>query len=392
MNHTEELVRKLHALPGQHKAVLAITGGGAEVIGMLLRHGGGSNTLLEAVVPYDQHAFDDFVKGKPDKYCSIEAARTLAMAAYIRAAKLAGNYDVVGVGASCSLKKDGNERAGRQHQVFVAIQNKDRTGSYAYEIDHRGRTTREDEETFAAERIIDALVAGFEQEGVLGFLHNSIPAECRSEVTLSRPEWRELVQDKRQLFTLIMNRQPTDGSVKYLMPGAWNPMHTRHKEIAQKVHELHGESVDFELCIRNVDKPPISYYDMKTREDQVWEQIQGAAWAGNLHFTTTPTFAEKAQLFPGCTFIVGMDTFIRIGDLKYYGNDEKKRFDAIDSIRKANCRFLVFNRIINGVKTSLVEIIEKCPHYLNNLAKPIPDEVLPPSDMSSSNIRKESRT
>ena len=83
-----------------------------------------------------------------------------------------------------------------------------------------------------------------------------------------------------------------------------------------------------------------------------------------------------------------MDTFIRIGDLKYYGGDEKKRFDAIESIRKANCRFLVFNRIVNGVATTAVDAVEKCPYYLNNLAKPIPDSVLPPSDMSSSNIRK----
>ena len=298
MNPTEELVRKLHALPGQHKAVLAITGGGAEVIGALLKHGGGSNTLLEAVVPYDQNAFDAFVKGKPDKYCSIDAARTLAMAAYIRGTCLASSPDVVGVGASCSLKKDGNERAGRQHQVFVAIQNKERTGSYAYEIDHRGRTTREEEETFAAERIIDALVAGFEYEGILGFLHNSIPSSCTSDVTTARPEWIELVQGKRQLFTRVMNRYPTDGSAKYVMPGAWNPMHTRHKEIAQKVYELHGEPVDFELCIRNVDKPPISYYDMRQREDQVWEQVQATSWAGNLHLTNTPTFAEKAQASP----------------------------------------------------------------------------------------------
>jgi hypothetical protein len=30
---------------------------------------GGSNTIVEAIVPYAQASFDAFVRGKPDKYC-----------------------------------------------------------------------------------------------------------------------------------------------------------------------------------------------------------------------------------------------------------------------------------------------------------------------------------
>ena len=126
--NAREIVLKIHETP--HKAVLAITGGGAEAIGELLKYGGGSNTLLEAIVPYDQKAFNDFVKGKPDKYCSPGAARDLAMAAYHRAVNLAGTTEnIIGIGCTCSLMKD-HEREGREHHAYIAVQTKDITENY----------------------------------------------------------------------------------------------------------------------------------------------------------------------------------------------------------------------------------------------------------------------
>lgn len=56
--------------------------GGSEIIGELLRHGQGSNTILEAVVPYCQSAYEEFIGGPPDKFVSEEAACQLAMAAF----------------------------------------------------------------------------------------------------------------------------------------------------------------------------------------------------------------------------------------------------------------------------------------------------------------------
>src|SRR5690349_9306193 len=73
------LVREIHR--SGTGLVLAIAGGGTEAIGALLRHGGGSATLLEASVPYHPRAFDRYVGGPPDQYCSAPAARALAMAA-----------------------------------------------------------------------------------------------------------------------------------------------------------------------------------------------------------------------------------------------------------------------------------------------------------------------
>lgn len=71
MEDREKLIQNIHKSP--YKAVIAITGGGAEAIGELLRHGNGSATLLEATVPYNQNSFADYIHGVPDKFCAPEA-------------------------------------------------------------------------------------------------------------------------------------------------------------------------------------------------------------------------------------------------------------------------------------------------------------------------------
>ena len=125
-----ERIFQIHEFPC--KVVLAITGGGAEVIGELLRHGSGSATVLDAVVPYAMEAMDRFLGRKPEKYCSEKTARLMAMVAYQRALELSkgsdgsegsessegfevsensADPDVIGIGATCKLKAT-NEREG----------------------------------------------------------------------------------------------------------------------------------------------------------------------------------------------------------------------------------------------------------------------------------------
>ena len=126
-----ERIFQVHKSPC--KVVLAITGGGAEIIGELLRHGSGSATVLDAVVPYGMAAMDRFLGRKPEKYCSEKTARLMAMVAYQRALELSkgsdglAGPDVIGIGATCKLKA-ANEREGRKHEIHVAIQAACKTG------------------------------------------------------------------------------------------------------------------------------------------------------------------------------------------------------------------------------------------------------------------------
>src|ERR1035437_6267149 len=92
----EELVPLIHKTAT--KAVLIITGGGTEVLPMLLKRGGGSATLLSARVPYANAETIQLLGGKPEKFVSEQTTRQLAMAAYQKALELVeGNEPVIGV-------------------------------------------------------------------------------------------------------------------------------------------------------------------------------------------------------------------------------------------------------------------------------------------------------
>ncbi|NOQ48554.1 MAG: hypothetical protein GQ576_05390 [Methanococcoides sp.] len=74
-----DIIMHIHNSPC--RLVLAVTGGGAGAIDQLLRYGGGSATVLEALVPYSSKALDELIGKKPEKYASPVTVRAMAMAA-----------------------------------------------------------------------------------------------------------------------------------------------------------------------------------------------------------------------------------------------------------------------------------------------------------------------
>ena len=366
------LVLRIHET--ETRAVLAITGGGTEAIGELLRHGQGSSTLLEAVVPYDPQAFRDFVKGTPTKYCSQEAASDLAAAAYNRARKLADKGPVVGVGVTCSLTKD-EEREGRKHHAYIAVQSDDSTYECEVRLDDVVRT-RVEQESRVAEAVIGCLarMCGIPStENCISYdlISNGVSYGVNQELT-------EVCNGQRDITPSMCNR-----SNRVIFSGAFNPFHPQHEKIAAKVAELTGLRVDLEICIKNVDKPPLSHATLHSRRDHIIEAMYKKDWAGSLFWTSTGTFKEKALAFPNATFIIGWDTYQRLNDPKYGDLEE-----AAAVFQKMGTKFLVFHRITNGVSS-----VDAPPVTLRmaEFAKIISTEDFPPVDMSSTQIRKETK-
>ena len=98
-----------------------------------------------------------------------------------------------------------------------------------------------------------------------------------------------------------------------------------------------GQPVTFELSITNVDKPPLDYLGDRRPACRNFR-------ANKCCLRRAPRFVEKAGLAPGCTFVVGIDTIIRIADAKYYAGGTEQRDAAIAAIAATGCRFLVFGR------------------------------------------------
>ncbi|HII79076.1 MAG TPA: hypothetical protein HA261_01360 [Methanosarcina sp.] len=402
-----ERIFQVHKSPC--KAVLAITGGGAEVIGELLRHGSGSATVLDAVVPYSTDAMDRFLGRKPEKYCSEKTARLMAIVAYQRALELSkssggtAGLDVIGIGATCKLKA-ANEREGRKHEVHVAIQSACKTGVCTLEL--AADRTREEEEKIAAllifnvlarhcdvqeidlpdgigmpegtgtgiwteegerEKVIEkyALVSGvvgdllkqqsrsqnssYETRGIakINFNKAKAPKEIKpEEIKLAKPEKSEEPEEPEE---------PEE--IKLVFSGSFDPCHKNHIFMAECASKKYNAPVHFEISLTNVDKPPIDFISLGQRLDSL-RKYKDEDFMGGICLTNAPLFLQKADLFPNSTFIIGADTFNRLFDAKYY--DCTVDTPAIlRHFEEKNVRFVVFQR--KSVEMSVnPEILKFC--------------------------------
>ena len=119
-----------------------------------------------------------------------------------------------------------------------------------------------------------------------------------------------------------------------LLPGSFNPVHAGHRRMLAMAAATVRAGGAYELAILNPDKPPLS-------PDDAAERLSGFDDEEAVWLTRAPTFPEKALVFPGATFAVGVDTIVRVADPRYYGGPEglAKAISVLGA-----CRFLVFGR------------------------------------------------
>ena len=61
-----------------------------------------------------------------------------------------------------------------------------------------------------------------------------------------------------------------------------------------------------------------------------------------------PASRIRPNFFPGRTFVVGADTILRVGNVRYYGDSEGARDAAVARLAEQDVRFLVFGRLLEG--------------------------------------------
>ena len=348
------------------KGVVAITGCAPGLVTELLQPGGGSATLLDAHIPYASSALTGFIGHTPEKYCSQQVAQEMASAAFSRAHELreAGDSttNLFGLGITATLRKRGSEREGRTHQVFISFQTFNM--GYTHHVVFDSRLERLDEErlvTFIALDILSRHLLGkrFDTGLVLEnkTIVNIFDEKDDSWFIRKSTERQRYPDDLKRLLDHscdVDNFYTRDGidinDVKILIPGSFNPFHKGHRQMAEIAERHFGTRPTYELSISNVDKGRLSGFEVLKRVE-AFEKLRAKdsnPVFANLVVTNAPSFVEKALVFPNSVFVIGIDTWYRLIDDKYYRHSSKVRDECLEKIRERGCSFLVLGRFVNG--------------------------------------------
>lgn len=271
------------------------------------------------------------------------------MAAYRQAASLSPiGTPILGLGATCALATD-RDRKG-EHKAFVSVYSGYRSSSYSLHM-AKGTRSRSAEDTLASRLVLHAAAAAmgatdlgvevqFSQKGFLG------PGDVLEVGTPTHLDRLHMINDMlngkyRTLeFSgsggLVIVDAPRPGRV--YLPGSFNPLHEGHMELlAAALRACPGREGAFELSIGNADKGILSTGEIERRVAQFEATGQPVV------LTAAPLFTQKADLFPGSTFVVGFDTAERLVQERYYGN-ETAMLLQFARLAHQGCHFLVAGR------------------------------------------------
>ena len=330
---TRRLIETLHRVPYQY--CLAVTGGGAGAVAQLLNVPGGSRTLLEALVPYDAGALADFLGHSPEKSCSPENSRAMARRAFERARRLAPLATAAGLGCSASLVSDRPKRG--DHRFHLSTHTAHGSTTWSLTLT-RGSRDRAGEEAVLDAVLLNALAETF-----------GVPLRLSPGLQPGEAIHAETFPVSAVLARLFRGECPavcadTDGRLRLdaprpgvVLPGSFNPIHAGHLTMAEVASRMTNVPVAFELSVENVDKPSLS-------AEEVGRRLRQFAWRAPVWLTRAPNFMQKARLFPGAVFVVGVDTAERLVAEVYYGDSAAQMQEALDGIRSCGCRFLVAGR------------------------------------------------
>ncbi len=368
-----ELVEQIHDAPQQ--LVFEFAGAGSLALYWLHSVAGSSRTVLEATDRYSSLSMADLLGETPEQFVSEETARAMAARAYRRAMRLTdGGGACLGLACTATIATDRVKRG--EHRAWVAVQDRREARAYGLTLT-KGARDRLGEETVVGQLIVRALAraCGIAQPAPLDLLDG----EAVEERALAAEDLLAQLLDGAVRTVVVA----PDGSVAAnapvsggLLSGSFNPLHAGHEQLAQAAAVILGRPVAFELPVVNADKPPLSYGELERRLDQ----FRGRH---TVVLSRAPLFVEKAALYPGCAFVLGYDTAVRLVDPRYYGG-EAQRDEALAAIRAQGCRFLVAGRAVDGAFRTLADI--SLPAGFEEMFSAIPETVFR-ADLSSTAIR-----
>ena len=355
----ESIIRLINSFG--KKIAFNVTGGGTSFIGKYLNIPGGSSTIYDFYVPYNQEAFNKLIGKEIEKYNSFEAANELALAA--------NNKADIRVGLTASVIKE-NEREGRENSFYLSIYHLGEIWSWKHILDKNVLKTRELQEDFICHFVLSVLhdfCEGVVKENGYG---------CTSSFFILPNRKYFASYGKIKDFYILNHNYSFGAFPKFVYPGSFNPFHSGHNEILKIVTNDFCSQVYLEISTQIVGKPDLS-------EDEAENRLRGT----RLPFIVSKSkmFYEKASLYGrGTVFIVGLDTFERIFNPLFYKNYDEFT-DCLLGWVYDNIKFIVFNRGVGGT-IDLKKIVVNYLTYGDFVLKFYEDFNM---DVSSTQIRRE---
>jgi hypothetical protein len=345
-------------------------------------------------------------------------SQMLAVTAYQEAVRYCPLH-AVGIGATSCLQKleleddlqtYKPERDNRRHEIHVSVHTRDLTASWslvsqgpisepeALRSQDLGQAALENrlwEEFLNSLMIIKALgyVCG---EDVPIFGHENELMHKSTRVEDIHPAMSALIQRQIPYVTLKCGKgdiyaMPPDTQIpipRLIVSGSFNPVHLGHHSMAQVSSQRTSERPFYEMPISNADK---GWLDFITIQDRL-EHFRNLDHPVMVLLTNAPTFLEKSRLFPNSTFALGMDTFVRLINPKYY--PQMNLDEAAAQFVLNRNKFLVFGRrdrqtdhFIDSPEAMTVHLGVVTPTSFLDISQFIPEAEYS-VDLASSDIRK----
>jgi len=364
------------------RLVIVATGGGAGAIAALTGQPGASAVVMEGLVPSSRLAVDALLGGPQESYCSSRAARRLAMVAWERSRRF-GAEAAAAVGLACTASLATTSPKRGDHRIVVALQSLEET-SVATLVLRKGARGRHEEESLAAALLLDRIAARVGAAGGVGPSALLLPGEeVMVERHLAAPGWADLLMGRGGCVMLgppdrvsCPDASPLSKR-RVIFPGSFDPLHDGHRAMARVAGQITGVPVAYELSIHNVEKPSLDFIEIARRGAQFSD--------APVCLTAAPTFVEKLAIFPGATFVVGADTFLRLGTPGYYGGSTDRAEAAVARIAGGGGGLIVFGRARDGVFLDPSRL--DAPQALRAISRFVTEDEFR-DDVSSSQLRR----
>ncbi|MGH9462239.1 MAG: hypothetical protein ACRD1X_13535 [Vicinamibacteria bacterium] len=361
------------------------SGAGASLQWTLWATPGASEYFAGGSFPYATYETDRFLGYTPESYCSPDEAVELALEAYCRACEsLPEGRTPVGLAVTASVASLREHRG--DHRIHVAVATPKDVLRFTETLRKGvGLDARNNDEHYATATA--SLLLSCAMEGKP--LHWG-PLACQPRLTDA--ELRQLFF-AHPYFGWNGRREKALPFTKdvVLLPGAFNPIHQGHRDMAIAVYGRTKKPVCYMITADSPHKPALTVQDLLSRAAMFRRERRAAIGVQVLFTEGDPLYIDKVRRFPGIGFAIGADAALRMLDPEWGPPIEPMLREFLE----LGTTFYVFRRSAPYPlrEVNAASVLLRCddlgvPRKYWDLFKPMNEEI---TDISSTQIREGTR-